>query len=65
MAPTLITKSFSSNRGPLISTFDFLEVYIDDIFNKTKSNNASATIGTVFPLPLSRIENTDAGCSEL
>jgi len=65
IAPTLITKSFSSNRGPLISTLFFLDVYTDDIFNKSKSNNASATTGTVLPVPLSRIANTDAGCSEL
>lgn len=65
IAPILMTKSLSSNRGPLISTLDFLEVYTEDIFSKSKSNNPSATTGTVLPLPLSRMANTDAGCSEL
>lgn len=42
----------------------FFDVYAGVIFNMSKSNNESATNGICF-VPVSKIENTDAGCSEL
>lgn len=42
----------------------FLEVYAGVIFRISKSNNESATKAICF-VPVSKIEKTDAGCSEL
>lgn len=61
--PILIQKSQSSKRGPLDSIF-CRRCKTVFIFINIRSNNVSATTGTVL-VPVSRIENTDAGCSEL
>lgn len=42
----------------------FFDVYAGVIFKISKSNRASATRDICF-VPVSKIENTDAGCSEL
>lgn len=42
----------------------FFDVYAGVIFKMSKSNKESATNGICL-VPVSKMENTDAGCSEL
>lgn len=61
--PILMQKSHNSKRLPLDSILCFFCSTVFIFINKL-SNKTSATTGMVF-VPVSKIENTDAGCSEL